>query len=240
MPRQTGITIRSETLLVKLKRRCYDCLVMDITYLGHSSFHIKGKTASVVTDPFDPGKVGIRYPKVEATVVTVSHDHDDHNKVELVENVKKVISGPGEYEIEGISIVGLPTFHDDKKGEERGRNTIYVYELEGLTLLHLGDLGHKLSEDTLNLLGEIDVLMIPVGGYYTIDAKLASEIVHSIEPRITIPMHYNVPGRPENPLTDEKLFINEMGLTVRQEKRLSLKAGAFPEDTQEIVVLEIV
>lgn len=213
---------------------------MDITYLGHSSFHIKGKEASIVTDPFDPEKVGIRYPKVEATIVTVSHDHDDHNKASLVQNVKKVISGPGEYEIEGISIIGLPTFHDGKKGEERGRNTIYVYEIDGLRLLHLGDLGHQLLEETLNLLGEIDVLMIPVGGHYTVDAKEAAEIVHSVEPKIIIPMHYNVPGRPENPLTDEKPFIDELGLNTRQEKKLSLKADMLPEDSQEIVVLEVV
>lgn len=215
---------------------------MDIVYLGHSSFHIKGKDASVVTDPFDPESTGFRFPKTSATIVTVSHDHGDHNKVENVSEIKKVVSGPGEYEIEGVSIIGLPSFHDDKKGEERGNNTIYLFEMEGLRLAHLGDLGHKLSEDTVNAVGDIDVLMIPVGGHYTIDAKVAAEVARAIDPNIIIPMHYQVSGL--NPavfsaLTDEKAFINELGYQVRNEKKLSIKAGTFSDDTQEIVVLEI-
>ena len=216
---------------------------MDVAFLGHSSFLLSGKDVSVVTDPFDPGSVGIRYPRVEATVITISHDHSDHNKVELVSGVKKVISGPGEYEIEGVSIIGIPSFHDDKRGAERGKNTIYVYEMEGLRLCHLGDLGHSLNDEMVSTIGDIDVLMIPVGGHYTIDGQKAADVVHSIEPKVTIPMHFQVPGlNPEvfSDLTDEKPFINEMGISARQEKKLSIKAGNLPEDNQEIVVLGIV
>lgn len=216
---------------------------MDVLFLGHSSFNIKTKNASIVTDPFSPEAVGIRFPKLSATVVTVSHEHDDHNKADLVDGVKKVINGPGEYEIEGMSIIGLPSFHDNKKGQERGKNTIYIYEIEGLRLAHLGDLGHKLTDDMVESMGELDVLMIPVGGVYTIGSHEAVEITRAIEPKIVIPMHYQVPGL--NPavfsgLTDEKPFIAELGLAVRHEKKLSLKAGSLSDEGQEIVVLEII
>jgi L-ascorbate metabolism protein UlaG (beta-lactamase superfamily) len=215
---------------------------MDIFYLGHSSFHIKEKDISVVADPFDPDSVGIRFPKVSATVVTVSHDHDDHNKSELVSGVKKTISGPGEYEVEGISILGFSSYHDDNKGKDRGRNTIYVYEMGGLRVCHLGDLGHTLKENDVAAIGDIDVLMVPVGGHFTIGAKDAAAVVHSIEPRIIIPMHYQVPGLNQklfSDLSDEKPFLSEMGITEKREKKVSLKEGSLPEEGQEVIVLEI-
>lgn len=215
---------------------------MDITFLGHSSFLLKGKDCSVVTDPFDPDSVGFRFPKTSSKIVTISHEHDDHNNAEAVSDVKKVIAGPGEYEIEGISMIGIPSYHDEKKGEERGNNTILLFEMEGLRLAHLGDLGHNLSEDVVSTLGNIDVLMIPVGGQYTIDAKVAAEVVRAIDPRIVIPMHYKVPGlnlKTFSETSDEKPFINELGYQVRTEKKLNVKAGTLSEDYQEIVVLEI-
>src|SRR5258706_16296377 len=107
---------------------------MDITYLGHSSFKIKTKTASVVTDPFDSKMLGLKYSGVEGEIVTVSHAHSDHNATDKVGGLKKVIDGPGEYEVAGVSIMGYSTYHDNKKGEERGKNTIYVIEAEGLRL----------------------------------------------------------------------------------------------------------
>ena len=128
---------------------------MEISFLGHSSFKLKGKTGSVVTDPFDPQMVGLKYSGVEGDIVTVSHEHDDHNRVSLVKGAKKVISGPGEYEILGISILGFPSFHDDRKGSVRGKNTIYVFEIDGLRLAHLGDLGHALSEELVEDLGDM-------------------------------------------------------------------------------------
>lgn len=213
---------------------------MDIYYLGHSSFHIKDKEVSVVTDPFSPESVGFRYPKVSAQIVSLSHGHDDHSRADLVSDVKKVISGPGEYEIEGVSIIGLPSYHDDKKGEERGENTIYVYEMGNLRLAHLGDLGHKLSEEKINSIGELDVLMVPVGGVYTIDAKTAAEVVRLLEPRVTIPMHYQVPGLNKEvfaELSGVEAFISALGYQSRQEKKLTIKPGTIEETGQEIVVL---
>jgi L-ascorbate metabolism protein UlaG (beta-lactamase superfamily) len=213
---------------------------MDITFLGHSSFRLKGKTASLVTDPFDPKMVGLSFPKVSADIVTISHKHDDHNKAKLVKDVKKVVSGPGEYEINEVSIIGISTYHDDKKGAKRGKNTIYVIEMDGQRIVHLGDLGHKLSEKFIEKVGSVDVLMIPVGGEYTIDATQATELVRAIEPRMTIPMHFKVPKL--NPETFSKLssvepFLTQIGLPVEKTSKLNVPVGAIEEE-QKVVLLE--
>lgn len=213
---------------------------MDITFLGHSSFKLKGKTGSVVTDPFDPQMVGLKYSGVEGDIVTVSHDHDDHNQVSLVKGVKKVISGPGEYEILGISILGFPSFHDDKEGSVRGKNTIYVFEIDGLRIAHLGDLGHALSEELVEDLGDIDILMVPVGGEYTIGPNEATNVVSAIEPTIVIPMHYQMPGlKPEtfSKLTPVDSFLKEVGLTSENLPKFVVKKEELGED-KKVVVLE--
>ena len=213
---------------------------MEITFLGHSSFKLKGKTGSVVTDPFDPQMVGLKYAGVEGDIVTVSHEHDDHNRVSLVKGAKKVISGPGEYEILGISILGFPSFHDDRKGSVRGKNTIYVFEIDGLRLAHLGDLGHALSEELVEDLGDIDILMVPVGGEYTIGPDGAANVVSAIEPTIVIPMHFQMPGlKPEtfSKLTPVDSFLKEVGLTNVNLPKLILKKEELGED-KKVVVLE--
>lgn len=212
---------------------------MDIIYLGHSSFKIASKTASVITDPFDPAAVGLTFPKVSATIVTCSHKHDDHSRADLVSDVKKVLDGPGEYEIEGISFIGIPTYHDDKKGEERGGNIIFVIEIDGVRIAHLGDLGHKLSDAQISSMGSIDILMVPVGGYYTIDAKIAAEVVEAIAPTIVIPMHYLVDGlSPEIAphLSGVDAFVSALGKRVETNTKLTVKPGALEED-ERIVVL---
>ena len=163
---------------------------MDITYLGHSSFKIKGKQASIVTDPYDSEMVGMKFPKVDADIVTISHHHADHDRGDGVSQVKKIIDGPGEYEISGVSIIGLTSFHDNKKGADRGKNTIYVIEMDNLRLLHLGDLGHVLSENQIKEIGDVDILFVPVGGFYTLDPQVAVEVLKQIGPSIVIPMHY--------------------------------------------------
>ncbi len=215
---------------------------MDIIYLGHSSFYIKGSSASVVTDPFEPSSVGIRFPKVAAEVVTISHNHDDHNKAELVDGVKKVIQGAGEYEVEGVSIIGISSYHDSKKGQERGKNTIYVFEIDKLRIAHLGDLGHKLDDKTLEEIGDVDVLMIPVGGVYTIGPQEAVFITRAIEPKLVIPMHFNSPGLNSkifSDLKDENAFVNELGLPVKRQKKLSIKFGDLSDENGEIVILDL-
>ncbi len=214
---------------------------MEITYLGHSSFKIKGKTISVVTDPFDSKMLGIKFPKTQADVVTISHHHKDHDAVSQIDGVKRVVDGPGEYEIGGVSIIGISSYHDDKKGEIRGKNTIYSIELDGLTIAHLGDLGHTLGEDKIKELADADVLMIPIGGEFTIDSKTAVEIVKAVNPTIVIPMHYQLPGL--NPETFSKLstpdaFLSEVGLKVEKLPKLSLKAGDLVVEDQKVVLLE--
>ena len=214
---------------------------MDISYLGHSSFRIKGKNASIITDPFDPKMVGLKFPKSSAEIVTISHDHGDHNFTENISDVKKVVSGPGEYEIMGISIMGFATYHDDKKGEEKGKNTIYVFELDDLRLAHLGDLGHDLSDDLVNELGTIDILMVPVGGFYTIDAEKALTVVTEIEPSIIIPMHYQVPGLSSetfSKLTGVDDFVNATGFKSEKLDKLSVKKSDLPEEGKRLVILE--
>lgn len=213
---------------------------MDIMFLGHASFVLRGKTATVVTDPYDPVMVGFKFPKVRAGIVTVSHAHADHNKVENVDGDPKVVSGPGEYEIGGVSIFGVPTYHDKKQGEERGSNTVYAMNIDGVRVCHLGDLGHKLAEEQVGEIGAVDVLLIPVGGVYTIDAGEASEVVSQLEPRVVIPMHYNTPGL--SPKTFSELsgvdeFLKEMGLEPVRDVKYSVAPDKLPEELQ-VVVLE--
>lgn len=215
---------------------------MEIKYLGHASFLIKGKTTSVVADPFDPKMTGLKFPKVSADIVTVSHDHPDHNQSKLVEGSPFVIASPGEYEKQGVRIFGAGVFHDKKQGAERGRNTLFKIEIDGVSVLHCGDLGHVLSEELLEELGKIDILLIPTGGVYTIDARDACAIVRKIEPAIVIPMHY------QNPLLNQKVFgalapptdfIQAMGVAMPEGlKKLTVKAEELG-DGMKVVILEI-
>ncbi len=215
---------------------------MDITYLGHSSFKIKTRTATVITDPFDPQMVGLKYSGAEGEIVTISHSHPDHNAVGKVEGVKKVFDGPGEYEVMGVSIIGYPSFHDAKQGAERGKNTIFIFEADGLRLAHLGDLGHTLSDDLVNEIGSIDVLMIPVGGKFTIGPKEAVEIVGKIDPYFIIPMHYAVPGLNSQTFTGVEpveTFLKEIGMTVENLPKFSLKREDILEDQgSKVLILE--
>ncbi|MFA5770044.1 MAG: MBL fold metallo-hydrolase [Patescibacteria group bacterium] len=168
---------------------------MEIKYLGHSSFLIKTKTVRIVTDPFDPEMVGIKFPKTEADVVTISHNHKDHSQFKNVTGINGadplMIDMPGEFEKLGVRIFGFQSFHDKTQGSERGENILYKFESEGISVLHCGDLGVIPDESFLETIGEIDILLVPVGGFYTIDAEEAVSLVKKIEPSIVIPMHYN-------------------------------------------------
>lgn len=212
---------------------------MEITYLGHSSFKIKGKNASLITDPYD-NYIGLKFPKVDADIVTVSHKHKDHNQYKKVGSVKRVVEGPGEYEISDVSIIGIPSFHDDKKGTLRGKNTIYIVEIDGVKIVHLGDLGQKLKGKKLEKISGADILMIPVGGKYTINSTEAFEIVKSIEPEITIPMHFltsKLNKKDFGELTDVKTFVTETGLKSEMVKKLKYTKSVL-EVEQKIVIFE--
>ncbi len=215
---------------------------MDITSLGHASFKVRAKLATIITDPYLSDMVGLKFPKnMEADIITISHQHQDHNAVQNIAGNPFVVAGPGEYEIKGVHIVGTPSFHDGEKGEKRGSNTIYHIEMDGVRLAHLGDLGHTLSVSDIEQLGEVDILFIPVGGVFTIDAKQAVEVINEIEPTIVIPMHY---GRPElnqetfGTLAPLAHFLKEMGKEgVSPQPKLSITKDKLPEELQ-VVVLE--
>lgn len=214
---------------------------MDITYLGHSSFKLRGKSASLVTDPFETNKVGLPFPKhTVADIVTISHEHEDHNAKRAVEGNPFIISGPGEYEIKGVGIVGIGVYHDDVKGGKRGKNTMYRIEIDGVSLVHLGDLGHELSASEVDSLDGVDVLFVPVGGVYTIDPAQASKVVHEIEPMFVIPMHYNRPGMDQKifgDMTGVEAFLKEMGKTgVLPVAKLSISNDKLPEEMQVVIL----
>ncbi len=215
---------------------------MDITPLGLSSFKIRGKHVSVVTDPYASEMVGLKFPRhTQSEIVTVSHQHNDHNATEQIEGNPFIISGPGEYEIKGVTIRGFSTFHDNAGGSERGKNTIYRIEIDGITIAHLGDLGHALSGGQVEELDGVDVLCIPVGGAFTVDAAAASGVVGEIEPKIVIPMHYQRPGLNQETfgaLAPLSLFLKEMGKEgVSAQSKLSISKDKLPPEMQ-VVVLE--
>ncbi len=213
---------------------------MQLKYLGHSSFLIKTKDAKVVTDPFEPKAVGMKFPKQEADVVTFSHQHPDHNYSAGVSAEALVIDWPGESDKLGVRITGYPTFHDKEKGAQRGENTIFKIEADDISVLHCGDLGHVLTDELVDEIGDVDILLIPVGGHYTIDAAEAVNVIHKIEPSIVIPMHYNHKD------LDQKLYSEVMGLEefikvygsapAETLDVLTMKREDLPEDTKLILL----
>lgn len=213
---------------------------MEITYLGHSSFKISGKNGKVVTDPFDPSMLGIKFPKVEADIVTISHHHHDHDQYLNVGGNPIVLTGSGEYEIKGIKVVGLGSYHDQTNGQDRGKNTVYRLEVDGVSVVHLGDLGHKLDDKQLDILDGVDILMVPVGGFFSLDAKQAAEVISQLEPKIVIPMHYHFTGINENnfgKLAAVDLFIKEVGKeNITPVPKLTVSKDKLPVE-QTIVVL---
>lgn len=165
---------------------------MRIRWRGHASFIIETGNKTIVTDPFN-AEYGYPVTPVTADIVTVSHDHRDHNAVATIDGQPRIILGTGTAELAGISIIGIASFHDHGAGQERGLNTIFKIYAEGLNLVHLGDLGQSLSTQQVREIGNVDILLVPVGGRYTIDAAEAFEIVSTLAPKIVIPMHYATP-----------------------------------------------
>jgi len=203
---------------------------MEITWLGHACFRLKGSDAVVLTDPCPP-EYGYNIGKLTANIVTVSHQHKDHNYVEAASGAR-VISGPGEYEFGGVLIIGMPTFHDDTKGEERGKNTVFLIKIDDIAICHLGDLGHQLTSQQAELLGNVDVLLIPVGGVYTIDAAMAAKVVRQLEPRYVIPMHYKTPAEKAK-IEPVDRFLKEMGAgQLEPVAKLSVTRANLPENLQ--------
>jgi len=207
---------------------------MRIRWLGQASFSIRTSDGTTVrTDPFDES-LGLPVSDEPADVVTVSHGHFDHNAVHLVPGEPEVVDRAGTREVRGITFVGTQTFHDEAKGAKRGDNIIFRFKLDGVTVCHAGDLGHVLLAHQVEEIGKVDVLMVPVGGFYTIDAKEADEVVRLLRPRVVVPMHYKLPGM-SLPIDDAKPFLK--GKTnVRKADELEVTEDTLPAEL-EVVVL---
>jgi L-ascorbate metabolism protein UlaG (beta-lactamase superfamily) len=184
--------------------------VVKIRWLGHACFLItSARGTRILTDPFDE-TVGYVVPAVEADFVTVSHEHFDHNAVGNVKGKPKVVRGAGAHSLGDVSARGIDTFHDGVKGAKRGPNTVFVLNVDGMSVCHLGDLGHVLEPAHLSAIGRVDVLLVPVGGTYTIDPAAAAKVVEQIDPRVVIPMHYKTDAT-SFPIVGVDEFLRKMG-----------------------------
>lgn len=196
-------------------------------------------------DPYDDSVRSFKLPKVSVDLVTVSHQHPDHNAIDHAMGTTRhekpfIIDALGEYEVSGISVFGYPTFHDASQGTERGNNNIFVINMDDINVAHLGDLGHVLDEKTIENMGTIDVLLCPVGGIFTIDPKTAVEVIRSIEPSYIIPMHYKTQDHAEAyaKLATVEEFMKVFGVIKEPIVSLTANAGSLPEET-ELVVLKV-
>jgi L-ascorbate metabolism protein UlaG (beta-lactamase superfamily) len=208
---------------------------LDVTWLGHGCFRLRGRSAAVVTDPFPPA-IGLKLPKLDADLVTISHEHENHSYTQVMRDAYE-IRGPGEYEVAGVSVIGVPTFHDAQKGAKHGRNTVYLIEIDDVRVCHLGDLGHALDDAEAEAISAPDVLLVPVGGHTSINAAQAAEIVRQLEPRYVVPMHYAIPGL-KLELDSLDRFLKEMAVTASEpQPKLSVQASSGEYETK-VVVLE--
>jgi L-ascorbate metabolism protein UlaG (beta-lactamase superfamily) len=207
---------------------------MEISWLGHSCFQLRGKNVTLITDPFSP-QLEHSLGKINAPIVTISHNHPGHNFAGGVDGDPRIVRGPGEYEISDVLITGVASYHDNKHGQELGRNTIYVIHMDDLIVCHLGDLGHRLQEEQLEEVADADVLLIPIGGQHTINATQAAEVISQVEPHIVIPMHYSPSiGDVPNPLDK---FCREMGIeALNPQPKLSITRSALPAETQVVIL----
>lgn len=208
---------------------------MEIVWLGHSCFRIRGKEATIVTDPFDK-TLGYPVKKPTASIVTVSHQHPQHSYLGGVTGNPRVISRPGEYEIANVFINGIATFHDAEMGEQRGKNTVYLIQIEEVSICHLGDLGHVPTAEQIEQMSDADILMVPVGGGATIGATAAVETISLLQPKLVIPMHFKTEVV-KMELAPLEAFLKEMGVKefVPQPK-LSVTKSSLPIETSVVVL----
>ena len=204
---------------------------MDITWLGHSCFKIKGSHATVITDPYPP-TLGYSLGNPTAHIVTVSHSHPSHAYVQGIGGEPKLITGPGEYEIRDVLVIGVATFHDVVRGRTQGKNTVYLMEVDEVSVCHLGDLGHVLTADQVEEIEGVDVLLLPVGGGPTINASMAAEVVRQLEPKVVVPMHYRTRAV-SGELEPVEKFLQEMGVKqIDPQPKLSLTKSSLPVSMQ--------
>ena len=215
---------------------------MKIKWYGHSAFLITSdQGVTIITDPYESGAYGgqLSYGKIkdQADIALTSHDHADHNDTKSLPGSPQIIKGSGSKTAKGISFKGVSTFHDPSKGSERGANTIFTFTVDGMRVCHLGDLGHILSEKELAEIGPVDILFIPVGGYFTIDSKEATRVAEQIQPKVVIPMHFKTEkcGFPIGPVDD---FLKaKPALKRAKSSEVTFDKTSLPQK-MEILVLE--
>ncbi len=209
---------------------------MRIRYLGHSSFVVTSDTGTkIVTDPYKTGG-NLSYGDISesADVVTASHDHFDHNNVGAVRGNPEVVRGAAK--VKGIEFKGIPSYHDEAGGKQRGSNTIFCFDVDGIRVCHLGDLGHRLSDQQVTEIGQADILFVPVGGYYTIDAKVATEVCNQIKPRVIIPMHFRTDRGLQVLAGVEDFLGGKANLSQPDSSEVEFGAGQLPTTTQIVVL----
>jgi len=221
---------------------------MTLKWFGQSFFKIntknqKGEDLIIAIDPYSKD-YGLKPPtKFGADIVLVTHSHGDHSNTNLIKGTHLspepfIISGPGEYEVKGVMIYGIPSYHDNQQGAERGENTMYLIESEGMWLAHIGDLGQKALENgQLERLKDVHILCIPVGGTFTINAKEASNIISQIEPRVIIPMHYKLP-KLNLKIDGIDKFIKEIGLNAEEVDKYRIQKKNLPQEETQLIILK--
>lgn len=211
---------------------------MKIKYLGHSSFMITSDTGiRIITDPYQTGG-DLSYGKIEesADIVVVSHNHFDHSNVAAVRGNPELVRGAVTTEIKGTEFKGIATYHDDAGGRVRGKNAIFCFEVDGIRVCHLGDLGHQLSPQQVAELGKVDILLIPVGGFVTIDAEVASQVCNKLTPKVIIPMHYKTDKCGLRIASVDGFLQGKEGVNRLDASEVEFKAGELPATTQIIVL----
>lgn len=208
---------------------------MELTWYGLACFRISDRRLKVVTDPYGPD-MGLTLPRLRADVVTISHDRPGHNYIKAVRGYRKVLDGPGEYEIGGVFITGIRTWH--RGGRDSGEsNTIFLFDFGNITVCHLGDLGYVPKQEEIELLGEVSVLLVPIGGHDTLNGAEAAEVVSLIEPAYVIPMHYSLPGLTID-LDPLSKFLREMGVSEPKElDSLKISSKTDLGEETEIILL---
>jgi L-ascorbate metabolism protein UlaG (beta-lactamase superfamily) len=210
---------------------------MTIFWLGQAAFKIIDKEVTIAIDPYD--KIGLKMPKFQAEILLITHDHSDHNYQEAIKGDPFIIDSQGEYEVKNVFVYGLPAYHDNKQGAESGKITIYIIELEGMKIAHLGDIGQEsLTDEQLEELEGVDILLIPVGGEETINGTGAVKIISQIQPRIVIPMHYKIPGL-NTKLEPVDKFLKEFGVSAPEKmEKLKISKKDLPQEETKVIILE--
>jgi len=211
---------------------------MKVKWLGHASFMITSdEGVKIITDPYHTGR-GLKYGEINesADAVTVSHEHGDHNNTIVIGGNPQIISGAKSAEVKGVKINGVATFHDGDMGNDRGNNTAFCFEVDGVHICHLGDLGHKLTAKQASQIGTVEVLLIPTGGYYTIDATIATGVCNQLKPKVVIPMHFKN-ERCDFPISTVDEFLEgKKNVTRMNSSEIELNSGKFETETRIIVL----